>query len=229
MKIIRTAIIGQGRSGRDIHARALQGMPEQYRLVAVTDPLPDRLRRAREEFACEVFQDHRKLYRRKDIDLVVNTTPNHLHVPITREILEAGLHVLCEKPLASTVKEVDLLIETSRKTGKTIAIFQQGRYEPYRQCIQRVLGSGVLGRLVQVNIAWNEFVRRWDWQTLRKFGAGNLINLGSHALDQALQLIGTSDNACAGFSAGLKYFQSTWPAVARSPPLAAWIWHAGPG
>lgn len=190
MKIIRVAIIGQGRSGRDIQARTLQNMPERYRLVAVTDPMSDRLRRAQEEFACEVYQDHRELYHRRDLDLVVNTTPNHLHGPITREILEAGFHALCEKPLARTVQEVDLLMETARKAGKTIAVFQQGRYEPYRQCIKRVVDSGVLGRLIQVNIAWNEFVRRWDWQTLRKFGAGNLRNLGSHALDQALQLLG---------------------------------------
>lgn len=190
MKIIRVAIIGQGRSGRDIHARTLQNMPERYRLVAVTDPLPDRRQRAREEFACEVLHDHRELYQRRDLDLVVNTTPNHLHVPITRKILEAGFHVLCEKPLASTVKEIDLLVETARKTGKILAVFQQGRYEPYWQCVERVVDSGVLGRLVQVDIAWNEFVRRWDWQTLRKYGAGNLLNLGSHALDHALHLIG---------------------------------------
>lgn len=88
--LIRTAIIGQGRSGRDIHARTLQNMPERYKLLAVTDPLPDRLQRAREEFACEVYQDHRDLYQCRDLDLVVNTTPNHLHVSITKEIIEAA-------------------------------------------------------------------------------------------------------------------------------------------
>lgn len=123
MKQIRVAILGQGRSGRDIHGKSLSQMQDQYKIVAVSDPLEERRIRAIEEYGCDTYENYRDLQKRTDIDLIVNSTPSHLHVPITKEFLEQGFHVLCEKPLGRTVKEVDSLIEASQKSGKMLAIF----------------------------------------------------------------------------------------------------------
>ncbi len=192
MKTIRTAILGQGRSGRNIHAQFLVKIPEKYRIVAVVDPLPDRRERAAADYGCETFADyHELLGRTAEIDLVVNATPSHLHVPITRDLLEAGFNVLCEKPLARYAREVDELIELSRRKKRLFAIYQQSRFAPYFLQVRRVLDSGVLGRVVMVKIAFNGFARRWDWQTLQEMNGGNLLNTGPHPLDQALQLFGT--------------------------------------
>lgn len=191
MKTIRVGILGQGRSGRDIHGRYLITAKDRYKIVAVCDPLQDRRERAAKEYGCDVYDNYRKMFRRKDIDLFVNALPSYLHVPVTKELLKAGFNVLCDKPLARKVKEVDNLIETAEKSGKILAVFQQSRYSPAFQQIKRIIKSGVLGRPVQVSIAYNGFSRRWDWQTLQKYYGGSLLNTGPHPVDQALNLLNT--------------------------------------
>jgi len=84
-----------------------------------------------------------------------------------------------------------MLIETAEKSGRILAIFQQSRYALYFQQIKKVIKSGVLGRIVQISIAFNGFSRRCDWQTLRRFYGGSLLNTGPHPLDQALHLLNT--------------------------------------
>jgi len=190
MQKVRTAIIGQGRSGRDIHVAALKLMPEMYEIVAIVDPIELRRRRAQEELRCDVYESHRALFKRKDLDLVINATPSHLHYPITLEVLKKGYNCLCEKPLAKKAREVDRLIAASQQSGRMLAIFQQSRFAPYFEKVREVIASGVLGRIVQISIAFNGFARRWDWQTLQEFNGGNLLNTGPHPLDQALALFG---------------------------------------
>ncbi len=191
MAVIRAAILGQGRSGRDIHGAHLSRDTERYRIAAVVDPLPERRERAAKEYGCDVYSDYTALLERSDIDLIVNAAPSKFHVPITLALLEAGRNVLCEKPLASLAADVDRLIAAAERSGKTFAIFQQSRYAPYFQKVREVIASGVLGEIVQINIAFNGFSRRYDWQTLTEEMGGNLLNTGPHPLDQALQLFGT--------------------------------------
>lgn len=189
MKKIRVAIIGQGRSGRDIHGAYLKTDP-RFQIMAAVDYLAERRRRAELEYNCAVYRDHHDLFQRRDLDLIINATYSQLHAPISLECLRAGYNVLCEKPLAATVKQVDQLIAAARKTRKVLAIFQQSRFAPYFVQLQKVLQSGVLGRIVQISIAFNGFGRRWDWQTLKSRNGGSLANTGPHPLDQALQLFG---------------------------------------
>ncbi|HSV74144.1 MAG TPA: Gfo/Idh/MocA family oxidoreductase [Chthonomonadales bacterium] len=187
---VRVAIVGQGRSGRDIHAAHLRNDAERFEIVAAVDALPERRERAAAELGCEAFASHEPLLGRRDIDLVVNAGPSRCHVPLTLELLEAGFHVLCEKPLASRVADVDRLAEAARRAGRVLAVFQQARFSPAFRRMQEVVGSGLLGELVQVNMAFGGFSRRYDWQTLRSEMGGALLNAGPHPLDQALQLLG---------------------------------------
>jgi predicted dehydrogenase len=188
-RCIRVGIIGQGRSGYSIHADHLR-RDSRYQIVAVVDPLAERRQQAEQEFGAQTYASHREMLGRKDLDLVVNAAPSCLHVPITLEFLEAGYNVLCEKPLARRVADVDRLIEAARKAGRLLAIFQQSRFAPYFEQVRKVIDSGVLGRIVMIKIAWNGFSRRWDWQTLQEYDGGNLLNTGPHPLDHALQLFG---------------------------------------
>ncbi|MEK6797260.1 MAG: Gfo/Idh/MocA family oxidoreductase [Spirochaetota bacterium] len=190
---IRTAIIGQGRSGADIHAKYLVTDPDKYTIVAVADPIQARMDRAAKVYNysadCKRYTDYHDLFKHTDIDLIVNASMSHMHVPITKEIMEAGFNVLCEKPLARTVKEVDMLVKTAEKTKKHFAIFQQSRFAPYFRKVKEIVDSGVLGRIVHVGIAFSNYARRWDWQVVRKFNAGGLLNTGPHPLDQALRFL----------------------------------------
>ncbi len=190
MKRLRVGIVGQGRSGRNIHAEFLKQVPGKFVIAVVADVIRDRCQRAEMEYGCESCLDYTEMLQRRDLDLIVNATPSHLHVPVTREILAAGHNVLCEKPLARTAAEVDELIEVAEQSGKLFAIYQQSRFAPYYQKVCDVIESGVLGRIVMVKIAFNGFSRRYDWQTLQEFNGGNLLNTGPHPMDQALGLIG---------------------------------------
>lgn len=191
MKKLRVAILGQGRSGRDIHARYLSTDTRRFTVAAVVDPLADRRARAEKEFGCEAYASHKALLKRDDIDLVVNATPSKFHVPYTLEFLRAGFNVLVDKPFAPRVRDADRMIEAAKKAGVTLAVFQQSRFAPYYRQVKKVVDSGVLGEIIQVNIAFNGFGRRYDWQTLTSESAGSLLNTGPHPLDQALQFMGT--------------------------------------
>jgi predicted dehydrogenase len=189
---LRVGIIGQGRSGRDIHAHVLStAVRELFEIVAIADPLQDRCDRAARELGCPAYTDHRQLLARDDLDLVVNATPSHLHVPVTIEALEAGRNVLSEKPAARRATDVDRVVATARRTGRLVAVFQQSRFAPYFRKVREVIDSGVLGRIVQVKCSFSGFGRRWDWQTLQDHDGGSLLNTGPHPVDQVLQLIGT--------------------------------------
>ena len=188
-KAIRVGIIGQGRSGYDIHARYLV-RDHRYQIVAVAELLADRRKQAEEEFGAAAYEDYRKLLARDDLDLVINSTPSHLHVPVTLAAFKAGHNVLCEKPLAKRAAQVDKLIAASKKARKLLAIYQQSRFAPYFEKVRSLIDSGILGRIVMIKIAFNGFGRRWDWQTLQEYDGGNLLNTGPHPLDQALQLFG---------------------------------------
>lgn len=190
-KVVKVGIIGQGRSGRDIHGNLLAQIGDYYKIAAVVDALPDRRQRAEQEYGCKAYENWEQMVANETLDLVVNASPSHQHFPITLELLNRGINVLCEKPLAKLPEEVDQLIAASERTGATLAVFQQSRYQPAFVQMRKVIESGVLGRIVQVDFSLNAFARRWDWQTLQSNNGGNLMNTGPHPVDQALQLFGT--------------------------------------
>ncbi|MBP1993194.1 Gfo/Idh/MocA family protein [Paenibacillus eucommiae] len=190
-KVLRVGIIGQGRSGRDIHGKELAKMSEQYMIRAIADSIVDRQELAKREYGCNAYGTWQEMVENEELDLVVNASPSHLHYQITQELLERGLNVLCEKPLAKSPEEVDRLIEQSKLSGKTLAVFQNSRYQPAFIQIRKIIESGILGRIVQIDFDYNGFARRWDWQTLQSNNGGNLMNTGPHPVDQALQLFGT--------------------------------------
>ncbi len=192
MKRLRVGVIGQGRSGRDIHTEFLKKVPEKFEIAAVSDLLQDRCERASQEYGCPAFQDYREMINNKDLnlDFVLNSSFSHMHAPISKEIMEAGHHLLCEKPLAKTAEEVHDLIAASKRTGKMLAIYQQSRFAAYYRQVCDVIASGVLGQIRMVKVAFNGFSRRYDWQTLQSFNAGNLYNTGPHPMDQVLGFIG---------------------------------------
>jgi predicted dehydrogenase len=191
MSKVRVAVIAYGRSGRNIHSTYYQKHADRFQLVAVADTLEKRREMAAKEHGCDTYADHREMLRRSDIDLVVNAVPSHLHVAIGLEILKAGKNCVIDKPFARMPEEADELIRVANEKGVLLTAFQQSRYAPYYRKIRSVIDSGKLGRIVQVRVAFNNFQRRNDWQTVREFMGGNLLNTGPHPVDQALQLFGS--------------------------------------
>jgi len=188
--VIRVGIAGLGRSGWGIHARLLEPLDDMYRVVAVTDRIAARRQEAVDRFGCRAYDDLASMLRDPEVEMVVNALPSHLHPSGSVEALQAGKHVVCEKPMAARVADADRMIEAAEKAGRVLAVFQNRRYAPDFQKVQQVIASGKLGRIVMIRLAWQGFGRRWDWQTLQKYDGGSLNNTGPHMLDWALQLFG---------------------------------------
>ena len=189
--VVRVAIAGQGRSGYSIHAACLRRMPEKYRIVAVADLLEERREQARREFGTTACEDWTGLLANGEFDLFVNALPTTLHVPATIAALQAGKHVLCEKPVAPSLVEFDRIVDAAGRCGREFSPFQNNRFQPFFDKIQEIIASGVLGKIVYIRSSWSGFGRRWDWQTLQKNMGGSLMNTGPHAIDQALVLFGS--------------------------------------
>lgn len=185
MNPISVGIAGLGRSGWNLHAKALARLPEQYKIAAVMDLSEERRAEAYESFGCQTFRRLDALLN-SDIDLVVLATPSHLHSEHTLKALQAGKHVMVEKPLAKSVAEVDKMIAASKEAGKVLTVNQNYRYHHDIRTLNEVIASGKLGELVQIRVAIHQFSRRWDWQTVRERNGGILTNHGAHAIDWLL-------------------------------------------
>lgn len=187
---IRVGIAGLGRSGWAIHAHLLAPLTEKYQIVAVTDEDASRRAEAIERFDCQAYLTFDELIADPAVELVVVSLPSFLHAPASIAALRANKHVVCEKPMAISMEEADAMVSAAAASDRVCSVFQQRRYNPDFVKVREIIDSGLLGRIVQVRIAESKFTRRWDWQTLQKYGGGSLNNTGAHFLDQALQLFG---------------------------------------
>ena len=190
MKKLRIAIIGYGRSGRDINKKLLDQLPELYEIAAFADGDSQRRDMILAESGVTACSDYTELFGRTDIDLVVNASFSKDHAPISAELLAHGFNVLSEKPAAAGPDELRGVLEAAEKAGKRYFVFQQYRLAPSYRKVREVIASGVLGDIIQAGLNYSGFSRRWDWQTIQGFTAGSLLNTGPHPVDQALELMG---------------------------------------
>lgn len=190
---IRVGIAGLGRSGWSIHARLVEALPDHFQVVAVVDADATRREEAIDRFDCQAYDQYDELLADPAVELVVMALPNFLHADGSIQALAAGKHVVCEKPMATSLADAERMVAAAAKSDKILTIFQQRRYNPDFVKVKEIIDSGILGRIVQIRIAEAKFSRRWDWQTLQKFGGGTLNNTGPHFLDQALQLFGPTE------------------------------------
>ena len=194
-KKLNVAIIGQGRSGRDIHGLYFKS-PENknFNVAAVVEKSEERRERAKNEYCCDAYSDYTELFGRNDIDIVVNSSYSHMHMPISIDLLNHGFNVVCEKPFAKCYEDAARVVKAAERNGKMLNVFQQSRFAPYFTKLCEILDSGKLGEPMQIGIKFNSFARRWDWQVYNGYAGGGVRNTGPHPLDQALYLLGFPDN-----------------------------------
>ena len=202
MKKLRVAIIGQGRSGRDIHGKFFKSADNDFcEVVCIAEADEARRAKAKAEFGCDVVADYKEFFGRNDIDVVVNASFSQMHYSISKDLLEHGFNVLSEKPFGRSYFECMDLINTAKKHGVIIAAFHQTLYNPAFLNVKNIIESGKLGRILQINVKYSGFARRWDWQTLQANCAGGIYNTGPHPIGQALSLLGWNKNAKVAYSA----------------------------
>ena len=186
---LRLGIVGCGRVAEHCHIPAALAA-ENVDLTAVVDANPSRLDHVVGSFglSCAATTSHADLIGR--VDAVLLLLPNHLHYPVARELLEAGLHVLCEKPLANTSDEARNLCALAEARGRVLAVGYMKRFEPNFALMARLIADRFLGRLHRFDF---EFGSAGGWAPLSGYnlqreqaGGGVLLVNGCHLVDRML-------------------------------------------
>ncbi len=186
---LRVGLCGIGRSGAGMVARDLAMLP-QIKVVAGFDLIEDRARQLSALCGSKVYTSFDAMLEDNDIELIIVATRSHEHVPMALRALRAGRDVLVEKPMALDVAGADKLIAAAKSSGRKLFVRHNRRFDvPFLQA-REIVAGGKLGKLFAVQLRQGKFQRRADWQTLKKFGGGQLLNWGPHVVDWALQLIG---------------------------------------
>ena len=192
MKKLRVGVIGLG-MGRG-HVRRFRKHPRTD-VVAVADKDEARLtERADELGVAGRYTDGAELIAREKPDIVCVATPNCLHKPLTIQALEAGCHVLCEKPMAMNADEARAMIAAARKADRRLMINFSFRFNPASWAMKREVESGAIGDIYFARTVWlrrRGMPRFGSWFGQKALsGGGPLIDLGVHRLDLALWLMG---------------------------------------
>ncbi|HET6383457.1 MAG TPA: Gfo/Idh/MocA family oxidoreductase [Armatimonadota bacterium] len=193
MKKVRIGIIGSGGIAQGAHLPGYAACPDAE-VLAVADVSESTARAAAEKFNVpNVFTDYRKMLEMPEIDAVSVCTPNFMHRDATVAALNAGKHVLVEKPMAMNAKECDAMLKAAHTNGKKLQVGFNNRFGAGSQALKRFVESGDLG---QVYYARAQALRRrgipgWGVFTQKdKQGGGPLIDIGVHILDLTLWLMG---------------------------------------
>ncbi len=224
---MRFAVIGINGQGRQ-HLRGLKETPEAE-LVAVCDVNEAAARARSEEYGVSYYTNYEDVLKRDDVDAVSLPLPHFLHAPLAIAALQAGKHVVTEKPMAVSVGECDRMIEAARRAGKQLTISHQGRVAPQFPYLRDLLASEDFGRLIRM--VWLSGGTRTQyyydteaWRgTWAEEGGGTLINQKVHDLDRLAYLVGLPSELMA-FTSNL--FHSVEPLV-DTMASAALYWANG--
>jgi UDP-N-acetyl-2-amino-2-deoxyglucuronate dehydrogenase len=184
------------------HAAAIAAL-ENAELVAVADIVEEKARRAAAERSHganpHVYTDYREMLKRDDIDIVSVCTPSGMHADMACDAMNAGKHVIVEKPMDVTLKACDKLIETWRRTGRKATVISQHRFADGIQALKAAIDKGKFGKIALVDsyTKWyrsHEYYRSGDWRaTWELDGGGALMNQSVHYVDLMQWMAGDVD------------------------------------
>ena len=191
MRTVKIGIIGCGGIANGKHMPALKKI-EGCQMVAFCDIIEERAKTAAEKYGvpgAKVYKDYKELLLDTEIEVVHVCTPNRSHSFITVDALEAGKHVMCEKPMAINSAEAKKMLDAAERTGKKLTIGYQNRFRDDSLYLKGEADDGVLGEVYYAKATalrrravpnWGVFLNEYEQ------GGGPLIDIGTHALDLTL-------------------------------------------
>ncbi len=188
---IAVGILGYGRAGCGMQAAELKGREGKFRIAAVCDIIPARLEKAATAHGCKTFARYEDMLADPTIELISVASRSCDHFKHAMMALKANKLVLQEKPLCMTFAEAKKLRAEAAKHHDALFMRHNRRFEPTFQHIREIIASGILGEVFEIKLRRNSFSRRDDWQTINKFGGGQLLNWGPHIIDHALRFLKT--------------------------------------
>ncbi len=186
-------IVGFGGIAKACHLPGWKKL-DDVEILGAVDSSDMARKSAKEEFSIpNVFEDYRKLLEIDEIDIIDVCAPNTLHFPVTVDALNAGKHVICEKPLAVSIKEVEGMIAASKKSGKKLMAAQHQRFRKDSAAVKKMIDEGVFGEIYH---AVANAMRRRGIPCRDTFikkalsGGGPMFDIGVHILDLTYWFMG---------------------------------------
>lgn len=192
---LKVAIIGCGGIANGKHMPALAKKTDVLELAAFCDIIPERAEKAKADYGTEdslVTNNYKELLDNASIDVVHVCTPNDSHAEITIAFLEAGKHVMSEKPIAKTSAAARRMVETAERTGKLLTVGYNNRFRADSLYLKDLCEKGELGEIyfAKAHALRRRAVPTWGvFLDEEKQGGGPLIDIGTHALDLTLWMM----------------------------------------
>lgn len=186
---VKTALLSYGMSGEVFHGPLLS----QHSGFSVRSVL-HRKPPGSPRHPFKVVSSAESVFSDREVELVIVNTPNDTHFHYARNAIEAGKHVVVEKPFTVTAAEADELINLARTKGTLLTVFQNRRWDGDFLTVRAVLDKKLVDKLVEFEAHYDRFRNEIDlssWKETGGSGRGVLYNLGSHMIDQALTLFGS--------------------------------------
>lgn len=194
---VNFAIIGCGR----IAQRHAEHINNNGNLVAVCDIDFDKAKQLAEKYNAKAYQNIDELLQNETVDLVAICSPNGLHAEHSIKSLNAGFHVLCEKPMAINVNDCGDMIKAAESNNKRLFAIKQNRYNPPVAAVKEAIDKGILGKIysIQLSCFWNRNTDYYanSWKGTKDLDGGTLYTQFSHFIDLLYWMIGDVKKAYA--------------------------------
>ncbi|MCC6650807.1 MAG: Gfo/Idh/MocA family oxidoreductase [Candidatus Eisenbacteria bacterium] len=193
-KTLKVGLIGVGAAAQVNHIPALMKV-EGLELVALCDRDPEKAQRVAQKFGIPSAVGRIEDLLDQELDAVDICTPNFLHAPMAIAALEAGKHVMCERPLARSSEEAAAMVKAAKKADRHLMCAVQHRFRPDAQLLRKFVDKGDLGDIFLAKAGWLRQKTEWDsdeWRrTKRESGGGVVLDLGFQMLDLSLWVLGS--------------------------------------
>ncbi len=197
MDPIKTGIASYGMSGMVFHAPLLHVNPG-FDIVKIVERS---YKGSKERYPnVDIAPSYEALLQDKKIELIIVNTPDATHFEFCKKAIEAGKHVVVEKPFTIKYADAVTLVELSKRNGKMLSVFQNRRWDGDYLTVKKVIEGNLLGRLVSFEShfdRYRNFIQPDTWKEEPNAGAEIVYNLGAHMIDQAYELFGVPKSVSA--------------------------------
>lgn len=195
---LKIGIAGCGRIAQR-HAAHIESLAS---LVAVCDSTFEKAETLAAQYGAAAHASLDTMLTKEKLDVVAVCTPNGLHAQHTLQALEAGCHVLCEKPMAISSSDCEEMIKAAERHNKRLFIVKQNRFNPAVEALKSKIEEGAFGHIysVQLNCFWNrnaDYYQKSDWKGTQNLDGGTLFTQFSHFIDLLYWLVGDVEEVMA--------------------------------
>jgi UDP-N-acetylglucosamine 3-dehydrogenase len=197
MSTLKVGVIGCGSIAKYRHLPEYK-LNKNVEIVAVCDIVAERAEKIAEEYGAKAFSDYKEVLKLEDIDAISVCLPNYLHAPVSIDALNAGKHVICEKPMATSKEEAEAMINAAKRNDKKLMIAHNQRFVASHQKAKEIIESGKLGKIYSFKTTfghpgpegWSvDGAGSWFFNKEKAF-IGAMGDLGVHKADLMRYLLG---------------------------------------